>query len=116
MTFDVVIVGGGPAGLSCAIRVKQQAALAGREVSVCVLDKGAEIGALDVDQRHAMERNIDYSRPMRGGPIDCARVKPHTRSSPGTSVSRRASWDKSDIRERRRCSGNRGGVLRCRCR
>lgn len=45
MSFDVVIVGGGPAGLSCAIRVKKQAALAGRDVSVCVLDKGAEIGA-----------------------------------------------------------------------
>lgn len=45
MDFDVVIVGGGPAGLSCAIRIKQKAALDGRDVSVCVLDKGAEIGA-----------------------------------------------------------------------
>jgi len=45
MDYDVVVVGAGPGGLAAAIRLKQLAAEQGSEVSVCVLEKGAEPGA-----------------------------------------------------------------------
>ena len=45
MSYDVLIVGAGPAGLAAALRLKQIAQKTGQEISVCVLEKGAQLGA-----------------------------------------------------------------------
>ena len=45
MEFDIVIVGAGPAGLAAGIRIRQLAQEQGKEVSVCIIEKGSEVGA-----------------------------------------------------------------------
>ena len=73
MEFDVVIVGGGPSGLSAAIRLRQLSLEHDRELSVCLVEKGSEIGAHILSGAVIEPRSLDELFPdwkERGAPLN----------------------------------------------
>lgn len=75
MHYDVVIVGAGPSGLAASIRLKQLAAKEQRDISVCIVDKGSEVGAhilsgAVIDPRSLSELIENWQE--KGAPLSCA--------------------------------------------
>ncbi|MGH1379090.1 MAG: electron transfer flavoprotein-ubiquinone oxidoreductase [Alphaproteobacteria bacterium] len=78
MEYDVIIIGAGPSGLSCAIKLKQLSAENGTDLNVCILEKGSEVGAHIMSGAVFETRALDELIPDwndKGAPLTCAATK-----------------------------------------